>query len=121
MMRAARAFLDPELQAGKITPDQARHVLTNDVVLSEAMANSEVERYTFWAPGQAPTYFYGYTQLMRLRADTENALGPRFEQIKFHQFILDQGILPPELMRQAVMEQFVGPGPVAGAKNNNGD
>lgn len=107
MMRAARAFLDPELQAGKITPEEAKRVLMEDVVLSEAMANQEVERYTFWSPGQAPTYFYGYTQLMRLRADTEKLMGPRFDQLKFHDFVLSQGILPPPLMRNAVMEQFV--------------
>lgn len=108
LLRAARAFLDPELQMGKITPEQARGVLMDDVVLSAAMANSEVERYTFWSPGQAPTYFYGYTQLMRLRSDTERAMGPRFDQWTFHQFVLDQGILPPPLMRQAVMERYVG-------------
>ena len=107
LMRAARAFLDPELQAGKITPEQARHVLMDDVCLSEAMANQEVERYTFWAPGQAPSYFYGYTQLMRLRADTEKDMGPQFDQLRFHDFVLSQGLLPPPLLRQAVFAEFV--------------
>jgi len=107
LMRAARAFLDPELQAGKITPEQARHILMDDVCLSEAMANQEVERYTFWAPGQAPSYFYGYTQLMRLRADTEKDMGPQFDQLRFHDFVLSQGLLPPPLLRQAVFAEFV--------------
>jgi len=107
LMRAARAFLDPELQAGKITLEQARHVLMDDVCLSEAMANQEVERYTFWAPGQAPSYFYGYTQLMRLRADTEKDMGPQFDQLRFHDFVLSQGLLPPPLLRQAVFAEFV--------------
>ena len=53
LQRAARAFLDPELQMGKITPEQAMRVLKEDVVLSDAMATQEVERYTFRAPGQA--------------------------------------------------------------------
>ena len=107
MLRAARAFLDPELQAGKLTPEQARHILMDDVCLSEAMANQEVERYTFWAPGQAPSYFYGYTQLMRLRADTEKEMGPQFDQLRFHDFVLAQGLLPPPLLRQAVFAEFV--------------
>src|SRR4029078_12852948 len=47
LQRAARAFLDPELQLGKITPEQAKKVLMEQVGLSEGMANSEVERYTF--------------------------------------------------------------------------
>jgi hypothetical protein len=47
LMRAARAFLDIELQTGKITRDQALAIPKNDNVLSDAMANQEVERYTF--------------------------------------------------------------------------
>lgn len=108
LMRAARAFLDPELQSGKITPEQALRVLKEDVVLSDAMANQEVERYTFRSPGQAPSYFYGYTRLVELRKDAEQKLGPKFDARKFHDFILSQGLLPPDMMRRAVMEQFVG-------------
>lgn len=52
LMRAARAFLDPDLQAGKITPEQAKRLLVEDVVLSETLANQEVDRYTFRSPGQ---------------------------------------------------------------------
>jgi len=109
LMRAARAFIDPELQAGKLTPDQARDILLNDVVLSPAMAKEEVERYTFRAPGQATSYFYGYTRLRELRADVEKALGPHFDQEKYHDFILSQGLLPPNLLRKAVMHDYVTP------------
>ncbi len=107
LMRAARAFLDPELQMGKTTPEQAKTILTRDVVLSDAMANEEVERYTFWAPGQAPSYYYGYTRLLELRREAERALGARFDQEKFHDFIIDQGLLPPKLLRRAVLEEFI--------------
>ena len=51
-MRAARAFLDPELQSGKIQPEEAFRVLEQDVVQSHAFAQEEVERYTYRAPGQ---------------------------------------------------------------------
>src|SRR5271169_6446668 len=53
LLRAARAFLDPELQSGKLTPEQAYAVLEKDVVLSHAFAKEEVERFTFRSPGQA--------------------------------------------------------------------
>jgi hypothetical protein len=66
-----------------------------------------VERYTYRAPGQANSYFYGYTKLLALRNDTEGAIGTKFNQKRFHDFILAQGLLPPDLMRQAVMEDFV--------------
>lgn len=107
LQRAARAFLDPELQMGRVTPEEALRVLKEDVGLSDALANQEVERYTFRAPGQATSYFYGYTRLMELRSEVEQALGPKFDQQRFHDFILAQGLLPPALLRQTVMQEFV--------------
>jgi uncharacterized protein (DUF885 family) len=110
LLRAARAFLDPELQAGKIQPADAKRVLEQDVVQSPAFAEEEVERYTYRAPGQANSYYYGYTKLIALRKDAEAEMGSKFNQKKFHDFILAQGLLPPNLMRKAVMEDFVGQG-----------
>jgi uncharacterized protein (DUF885 family) len=107
LLRAARAYLDPELQAGKITQQQALDVLMNDVVQSRAFARQEVERYTINAPGQANSYFYGFTKMISLRKDTEAALGSKFNALHFHDFILSQGILPPALIREAVMNDFV--------------
>ena len=109
LLRAARAFLDPELQQGKITPEQAMQVLEKDVVCSPAFATEEVERFTFRAPGQAPSYFDGYTRLLEIRKAAEQALGPKFNVQRFHDFILSQGLLPPNLLRKAVMEDFVQP------------
>ncbi len=107
LLRAARAFLDPELQAGTITQQQALDLLMKDVVQSHAFAKQEIERYTLRAPGQANSYFYGFTKLVNLRKDTEKALGDKFNQQRFHDFILSQGILPPALIREAVMNDFV--------------
>jgi uncharacterized protein (DUF885 family) len=106
LMRAARAFLDPELHMGRVTPDEARRVLLEEVVLSPAMTESEVERYMFRSPAQATSYFYGYTQLQELRAQVERAMGPRFNPLEFHDFILAQGLLPPKLLKEAVLKHF---------------
>jgi uncharacterized protein (DUF885 family) len=65
-----------------------------------------VDRYTFRAPGQATSYFYGYTRLLDLRAAIEKPLGPKFDQKAFHDAILAQGLLPPDLMRDAIMKHF---------------
>ena len=107
MMRAARAFLDPDLQAGRITPEAALQFLKDEVVLSDAMARQEVERYTFRAPGQATSYFHGYTRWMALKAEAEMALGPRFDRQRYHDFILAQGLLPPNVLAQAIRGEFV--------------
>jgi uncharacterized protein (DUF885 family) len=106
LLRAARAFLDPELHMGRVTPDEARRVLREDVGLSPAMTESEVERYMFRSPGQATSYFYGYTQLQELRTATERAMGSRFNPREFHDYILAQGLLPPALLKAAVLEHF---------------
>jgi uncharacterized protein (DUF885 family) len=116
LLRAARAFLDPELQSGKVTPEEAKRVLESDVVQSPAFAEEEVERYTYRAPGQANSYYYGFTKLVALRKDVESAMGAKFEQKKFHDFVLAQGLLPPDLLRKSVMEDFAGGHGTAGTQ-----
>src|SRR5262245_4389055 len=107
MMREARAFLDPMLNLGLIQPDAAQRFLMEEVLLSEPMAKQEVDRYTFTAPGQAGSYFYGYSSLNALRTRAELALPGRFEEKRYHDFIIGQGLLPFDLLERAVMEQFV--------------
>jgi len=103
LQRAARAFVDPELQQGKWTFDSARDYLEKEVGLSPAFATSEVERYTFRAPGQATSYFYGFTRLRDLRREAEAKLGARFNALQFHDAILGEGLLPPDLLRASVL------------------
>jgi len=108
LLRAARAMLDPMLNLGRITPEVATQFLLNEVVLSEAMTKQEVDRYTIRAPGQAGSYFYGYSRLLQMRAETELALGDKFDRLAFNNFILAQGLLPPTIIAKAVREEFIG-------------
>ena len=107
LVRAARAFLDPMLNLGLVTPERAAAVLRDDVALSQATVKQEVDRYTFLDPGQAASYYYGYMRLMRLRAQAELALGARFERQRFNDFVLSQGVLPPALLQKAVETEFI--------------
>ena len=107
LMRAARAFLDPMINLGQITPDAAQKFLMEQVVLSEPMAKQEVDRYSFRAPGQATAYFYGYERQQAIRARAEMALGDRFDAGSYHDFIVSQGLLPPDILEQAVMDEYV--------------
>jgi uncharacterized protein (DUF885 family) len=107
LLRAARAFLDPGLQAGTVTRDEAYRLLREEVCLSDAMATQEVERYMFRSPGQAPSYFCGYARLLETRIDAERALGPAFDRLAFNDFVLSQGLLPPAILRKAVREEYV--------------
>ncbi len=107
LARAARMFLDPMLNLGLITPEEAKRILLEDVVLGESWAQNEIERYTYRIPGQATAYYYGYINLQSLRTRTEVALQDNFSLRAFNDFILEQGLLPPDLLNRAVMERFV--------------
>jgi len=106
LQRAARAFVDPELQLGKWTPQSARDFLMKEVVLSPAFATEEVDRFTFRAPAQATSYYYGYLRLRELRAEVEKAEAGRFDARAFHDLILAQGLLPPDLLRKAILSDL---------------
>ena len=107
LLRAARAMLDPMLNLGLIDRERAGQVLTQDVALSEPMARQELDRYTFNMPGQAGAYFYGYSRILQLRMETELALGAKFDRMAYNNFLLDQGLLPPDQLAKAVREVFV--------------
>jgi len=107
LQRAARAFLDPMVNLGEITPEGVKSFLMEDVGLSEGMATQEMQRYIFRAPGQATSYFYGYQRLMETRQAAEVALRQKFNRQAFNDFVLSQGLVPPALLRKAVMQEFV--------------
>ncbi len=109
LLRAARIWLDPMLNLGLISAEEAKRVLMEEVVLDDLNAQTEIDRYTFRSPAQATAYYYGYENLQALRASTELRLKEGFEQREFHDFILAQGLLPPDVLRKAVEQAFIAP------------
>jgi uncharacterized protein (DUF885 family) len=106
LMRAARAFLDPMVNLGRLSPQQAKEFLMSEVTLSEPLAQQEADRYAFRWPGQAISYLYGYSRLRELRMKTEIALREKFDQREFHDLIIAQGLLPPRLIERAVLAEL---------------
>jgi hypothetical protein len=39
--------------------------------------------------------------------ETEIALGDKFDRLAFNNFLLDQGLLPPDLLARAVRDRFI--------------
>jgi len=109
LLRAARIWLDPMLNLGLISAAEAKRVLMEEVVLDDLNAQTEIDRYTFRSPAQATAYYYGYENLQALRASTELRLKDKFNQRDFHDFLLAQGLLPPEVLNKAVTENFIAP------------
>ena len=64
-----------------------------------------LKKYT----GQATAYYYGYENMQALRASTELRLKGKFDQREFHDFVLAQGQLPPDVLNKAVDENFIAP------------
>jgi uncharacterized protein (DUF885 family) len=58
-------------------------------------------------PGQATAYYFGYSRLRAIRTAAEIALESKFKLGEFNDFVISQGFLPPDLMREAVMNEFV--------------
>jgi len=48
-----------------------------------------------------------YQRILQLRAETELALGDRFDRLAFNDFLLDQGLLTPDQLAIAVREELV--------------
>ena len=94
-------------EAERKAAEEAKRLLTEDVVLGESWAQTEIERYTYRMPGQATAYYYGYNKMQALRTQTELKLRGQFDQSAFHDFILAQGMLPPDILKDAVMNEFV--------------
>jgi len=107
LMRAGRMFLDPMLNLGMITPEEAKRLIVEDMAVGESWAQNEIERYTYRIPGQATAYYYGYNKMQALRTQTELKLRDKFDQQAFHDFVLAQGTLPPDILKEAVMNDFV--------------
>ena len=107
LLRQSRAMLDPMLNLGLTDTATAERILRDEAGFSPAMVKQEVDRYTFRSPGQAGSYFYGYSQLADLRIATELALGDKFDRMAFNDFIVGQGLLPINLLGEAVRRDFI--------------
>jgi hypothetical protein len=104
MMRNARMFLDPELHLGLITPAQAKKVITDEVAMSPEWAELELQRYMYKSPAQAPSYYYGYLKLREIRDETVKRMGAGFRERCFHDAILNEGLLPLDILAEKMRE-----------------
>ena len=87
--------------------DGARRSCRSEVGLSPAFATEEVDRFTFRSPGAGDRRTSTATPSCSSYATRhEKQLGDRFDALKFHDLILAQGLLPPDLMRKAILAEL---------------
>lgn len=101
MWRAARLVIDTGIHQYGWSRDRAIQYLSEHTALSDHEVRTEVDRYISW-PGQALAYKLGEITIRRLRREAEQALGPRFDQRKFHDAILALGSVPLPVLEQRI-------------------
>jgi len=101
LLRALRIVLDMELQSGELTYEAAVARAVSVARVSESTARTEIARYTM-TPTQPCSYLVGALELERLRAVTEDRLGPAFRLRAFHDRVLSYGHMPPTLVARAI-------------------
>jgi uncharacterized protein (DUF885 family) len=99
--RAVRVIIDTGIHALGWSRQRAVDTLLAHTALSEDQAQSQVDRYIAW-PGQACAYMIGYLEITRLRAEAQQALGPRFDLRAFHDRVLEDGAMPLWALRAKI-------------------
>lgn len=92
----ANAILDHGVHAGTLDEKQALALMQNDAFQEEGEAVGKWKRAKL-SSAQLTTYFYGFTEFMKLRADHEKR--PGFTERAYHDKILSFGSPPMRLLR----------------------
>ena len=91
--RACRLVVDTGLHAKRWTRQQAIDWFASTNGSSVDEVTGEVDRYCAW-PGQACGYKVGHSEINRLRAKAQTALGSRFDLRRFNDAVVTGGGVP---------------------------
>jgi len=103
--RACRLVVDTGLHAKRWTREQAIRWFATTNGSSEEEVRGEVDRYCAW-PGQACGYKVGHSEINRLRANAQRALGNRFDFRAFNDAVVKTGGVPMVVLARA-LDAFV--------------
>ena len=101
LWRTCRLVLDTGLHAKGWDIDQALEYRLANTPFTKTDSLNAIKRYLVM-PGQATAYKIGQLKLLELRAYAEDELGDDFELAKYHDFILELGPLPLNILQQQV-------------------
>jgi uncharacterized protein (DUF885 family) len=99
--RAARLVVDTGMHALGWSRDRAIQFMLDHSALAPNNIANEVDRYIV-LPGQALAYKTGQLELLRLRAEARERLGPAFDIRGFHDTVLGSGALALPTLRDVV-------------------
>lgn len=103
LLRAVRIVVETGFHHERWSWERGSAYLAEHLALPSDAARQEMTRYMVW-PGQGVSYKLGELQILRLRAKAQATLGVEFDARDFHDVILDDGVLPFDLIEQKVDE-----------------
>lgn len=109
LWRIARMFLDPMIHLRMIEPKYVIELLTTELGISAVLAQAEVNRYTFRAPGQAASYYYGVLKVRQIRDRAMNVLGEDFNLQCFNDALVNVGLIPLDKVATRLSDELVCP------------
>ncbi|PKH67039.1 DUF885 domain-containing protein [Flavobacterium sp. ALD4] len=101
MHRAVRLVVDTGLHSKGWTREQAIKFSMENEAESEAAITTEIERYMA-IPGQALSYKIGQLKIMELRQRAQDKMGLKFDIRKFHEKVLESGVMPLALLEKKI-------------------
>lgn len=101
MHRAIRLVVDTGLHSKGWTREQAIKYSLENEAESEASIIPEIERYMA-IPGQALSYKIGQLKIMELRKKAQDKMGSKFDIKKFHEKVLESGVMPLALLEKKI-------------------
>lgn len=98
---------DELFRARRLVVDTGLHALhwTRQQALDYGIPAAEVDRYVVW-PGQACAYKIGELEILVQRTKAQKALQSRFAMKEFHNWLLQTGAVPLDVLAQVVDEDI---------------
>ncbi len=97
LFRAVRLVVDTGIHDLRWTREQVVEFMRKSGAVDEPTIQSETDRYIAW-PGQALAYKLGQLKFRELRDRAQKELGPKFDIRRFHDEMLNGGVLPLDLL-----------------------
>ena len=114
-LRACRLVVDTGMHHLGWSRERAIDFMWSHTATTRENLSNEIDRYIGW-PGQALAYMIGRREILRLRAESQETLGPRFDIRGFHGAVLGEGAVPLGVLAELV-ERWVAQQRAAGAPN----
>jgi uncharacterized protein (DUF885 family) len=98
----SNAILDIKMHTMEMTDQQALDLMTKESFQTQAEAEGKLRRVKL-SSTQLPTYYVGIREWFALRQKYQAAAGKKFDMLKFHDRVLDEGPLPVPVVEKLVM------------------